>query len=198
MKSSVRAYFKENALETDDAVLFTISMGKARSIHSTSNNGSPTGREPNTRPTSDNPRETNATANSETGSIATLPEFYFEAVYYASDDDFLMKSSVRAYFKENALETDDAVLFTISMGTDPSRLSEQHPALLNFAYSVSENEADRTAFRRLNTSWLLRWLIIAYAIAAIVIVKFFVPVQYIYVVSFIFIFFFCLILIVCI
>ncbi|KAG0053645.1 hypothetical protein BGZ83_000716 [Gryganskiella cystojenkinii] len=34
--------------------------------------------------------------------------------YLASDDDFLLRSSVRQIFKDNALETWDAVLFTIS------------------------------------------------------------------------------------
>ncbi|KAI8802072.1 hypothetical protein BJ742DRAFT_653000, partial [Cladochytrium replicatum] len=37
----------------------------------------------------------------------------FTAKYYASDDDFLMHASVRTYFRANALESDDAVLFTI-------------------------------------------------------------------------------------
>ncbi|KAL2916865.1 hypothetical protein HK105_203644 [Polyrhizophydium stewartii] len=128
---------------------------------------------------------------------AVLPEFYYEATYYASDDDFLMKSSVRAYFKENALESTDAVLFTITTTAD-GRNSDQHPALLNFMYSVAESEADARAFANFDTSKILKWLIVVYAIFAIVVIKFFVPVAYVYVVAFVLIFLFGLLLIVCI
>ncbi|KAJ3128007.1 hypothetical protein HK098_005343 [Nowakowskiella sp. JEL0407] len=55
----------------------------------------------------------------------------YDAKYYASDDDFLINSSVRAYFKENALDSVDAVLFTITAENldVSSEEVEQHPAL---------------------------------------------------------------------
>ncbi|KAI8923207.1 hypothetical protein BC831DRAFT_472345 [Entophlyctis helioformis] len=126
-----------------------------------------------------------------------LPEFIYEATYYASDDDFLMKASVRAYFKENALESADAVLFTITTSSEPSnRPSDQHPALMNFLYSVSENESDSQAYNRINTAHLLKWMVGVYALLAFVIIKFFVPTEFIFVVSFVLVFLFCIILII--
>ncbi|KAL5033168.1 hypothetical protein BDV3_000182 [Batrachochytrium dendrobatidis] len=126
-------------------------------------------------------------------------EFFYEATYYASDDDFLMKASVRSYFKENALEAGDAVLFTISTNTDSSeQATDQHPALLNFMYSVSESDNENRAMRNLDMNKLFKWMIVIYAIMAVVIVKFFVPVQFAFVVGFVLVFLFGLILIVCI
>lgn len=49
----------------------------------------------------------------------------WEARYFASDDDYLMQASIRAYFKKQALETQDTVLFSI-MGTAPSALGGQN------------------------------------------------------------------------
>ncbi|KAI8621351.1 hypothetical protein BC830DRAFT_250002 [Chytriomyces sp. MP71] len=62
-------------------------------------------------------------------------KLYYIAEYLASDDDFLMKSSVRANFRENALESDDAVLFTL-VGTGGA--TEQHPTLRDFVYSFED------------------------------------------------------------
>ncbi|CAJ0838420.1 2295_t:CDS:2, partial [Entrophospora sp. SA101] len=39
---------------------------------------------------------------------------FYEALFYATDDDFLTRSSVRQYFKSNALDYMDAQLFTIN------------------------------------------------------------------------------------
>ncbi|KAJ3085569.1 hypothetical protein HK100_009007, partial [Physocladia obscura] len=77
-------------------------------------------------------------------------KLFYIAEYLASDDDFLMKSCIRTIFKENALESDDAVLFTLPSsnsnssdgagGEIASGHGEQHPALRNFIYAVeSEN-----------------------------------------------------------
>ncbi|CAG8560392.1 16499_t:CDS:2 [Racocetra fulgida] len=40
--------------------------------------------------------------------------YYYQAIFYATDDDFLMKSSVRQYFKSNALDPSDTQLFIIN------------------------------------------------------------------------------------
>jgi hypothetical protein len=61
----------------------------------------------------------------------------YTAEYFASDDDFLMKASVRAFFKEHALESDDSILFTIcTTKTADGQVvveerGEPHPALVS-------------------------------------------------------------------
>ncbi|KAF9957293.1 hypothetical protein BGZ70_009549 [Mortierella alpina] len=43
-----------------------------------------------------------------------VPSATYHFRYFASDDDFLLRSVIRQVFKQNALETWDAILFTIS------------------------------------------------------------------------------------
>ncbi|CAG8514281.1 9240_t:CDS:2 [Diversispora eburnea] len=43
--------------------------------------------------------------------------FYYKAIYYGTDDDFLMKTRVRQYFKANALDPSDSQLFAINSST---------------------------------------------------------------------------------
>ena len=50
-------------------------------------------------------------------STPLVKECSWEAHYFASDDDFLLDSKIRAYFKENALEKDDSVLFALPAST---------------------------------------------------------------------------------
>jgi len=50
-------------------------------------------------------------------STPIVKECSWEAHYFASDDDFLLDSKIRAYFKENALEKDDSVLFAMPAST---------------------------------------------------------------------------------
>jgi Domain of unknown function (DUF5092) len=57
---------------------------------------------------------------------------FFEAHYYACDDDYLMKMEIRTYFKQNALESTDAILFSIVNGHE---VPSNHPALENFGTS---------------------------------------------------------------
>ncbi|KAI8851721.1 hypothetical protein BC829DRAFT_386675 [Chytridium lagenaria] len=61
-----------------------------------------------------------------------VPRLYYTAEFIGTDDDFLMKATTRTYFKENALDPDDAVLFTIPGSVNETVDGEQHPALLNF------------------------------------------------------------------
>ncbi|KAJ3011566.1 UNVERIFIED_CONTAM: hypothetical protein HDU68_001627 [Siphonaria sp. JEL0065] len=94
----------------------------------------------------------------------TSGKLFYIAEYLATDDDFLMKSSIRTIFRENALEPDDAVLFTLPHSSDTNaEMGEQHPALRNFNYSVEAN-------------------------ACAIVIKFLIPAEYV-VVRFVFPFF---------
>ncbi|KAI8817110.1 uncharacterized protein EV422DRAFT_542466 [Fimicolochytrium jonesii] len=132
-----------------------------------------------------------------------IPEpTYYIARYYASDDDFLMKSAIRAYFKQNALETQDAVLFTIPSSRDENTHlvmegTEDHPALTGFVYAVSEDE---------DVGWfgiggrnvrLFKWMLLGYVLFGFVVIKFIVPDEWAYVTAFVLIFLLCLIMILC-
>ncbi|KAJ3176165.1 hypothetical protein HK101_010497 [Irineochytrium annulatum] len=97
---------------------------------------------------------------------------YYTAEFVGTDDDFLMKASTRAIFKENALEMADAVLFTISNGNGEEDHS-QHPALANFVYAVEEGDDVR-----LMNSRALRWIVFGYGVIGFVVVRFFVPSLY--------------------
>ncbi|KAI8919853.1 hypothetical protein DFJ77DRAFT_538706 [Powellomyces hirtus] len=132
----------------------------------------------------------------------TPDPIYYTARFYATDDDFLMKAAVRAYFKEHALETSDAVLFTIPSSRDDAASevllegTEAHPALTGFVYAVSED----------NGGWLgaggrnargLKFLLLAYILLGFILIKFIVPDAYAYIMAFVLIFLMCLIMILC-
>jgi hypothetical protein len=72
-------------------------------------------------------------------------KLYYVAEYYGTDDDFLMKASVRAYFKENALESDDAALFSIALDDESHEtdglVTEPHPVLPNVSMAASQQES---------------------------------------------------------
>lgn len=101
---------------------------------------------------------------------------YYTAKYYASDDDFLMKASVRAYFKEHALETSDAVLFTIPSSRDENEVlegTEAHPALMGFVYAVSEDDEESGWIGGASTSSrALKWLLLCYVGLGFLLIKF--------------------------
>ncbi|KAJ3337092.1 hypothetical protein HDU93_001665 [Gonapodya sp. JEL0774] len=56
-----------------------------------------------------------ATANSSSNDQAS--PVTFNLLFHSTDDDFLMHASIRAYFKANALDPNDAVLFTLNSTT---------------------------------------------------------------------------------
>ena len=129
--------------------------------------------------------QNNSASTSPTLSIPTsgssLCELFYEAVYYGCDDDFLMKASVRSYFKENALEDNDAVLFTLLAPTETNPTTnpaEQHPALSNFLYSVTDNDDGLLSFRNLNSRKLIRWVLLIYVVCGFIFVKFFGNMMY--------------------
>jgi len=134
----------------------------------------------------------------ETDPLSLIKEIIFEAKFYATDDDFLMKSNVRAYFKHNALEPDDAVLFTLPSLVDNVVMldGEQHPALLNFNYVLDrqmQNEA--RVLRKINKS--LKWLLLAYLIFAFILIKVWVPTNVVIIIIAIGIFLICFFLMIC-
>ncbi|KAJ3224940.1 hypothetical protein HDU81_008248 [Chytriomyces hyalinus] len=105
-------------------------------------------------------------------------KLFYLAEYLASDDDFLMKSSVRAIFRENALESDDAVLFTLlssSSSEDSPRIGEQHPALRNFAYAFESSSGWSVSGKA------FRMFLFVYGATSVIVVNFFVPATYFYV-----------------
>ncbi|KAI9346624.1 hypothetical protein BDR26DRAFT_800031 [Obelidium mucronatum] len=103
-------------------------------------------------------------------------KLFYIAEYLASDDDFLMKSSVRSIFRENALESDDAVLFTLPSNSvsDAVPNGEQHPALRNFTFSVEENGWTIT-------SKSFKLFLLAYFFISVAVIKFLIPGEYVYV-----------------
>ncbi|KAJ3349416.1 hypothetical protein HDU83_000572 [Entophlyctis luteolus] len=91
-----------------------------------------------------NAHATKITIESPVAESGANEKLYYVAEYFASDDDFLMKSAVRTVFRENALESDDAVLFTLPSSSQPveeQMQGEQHPALRNFIYSIETGNA---------------------------------------------------------
>ena len=77
-------------------------------------------------------------------STPLLKESFWEAHYFASDDDFLMDSKIRAYFKENALENADAMLFSLTSSGDSQRYQNgiQHPALGNYVFYYQDSSGN--------------------------------------------------------
>lgn len=130
----------------------------------------------------------------------TPSPIFYEFHYYATDDDFLMKSSVRQYFKQNALEPADSVLFTISSGTTttlPTGDVEAHPALLGFHYSIEDTD-DSNRRDRFCTCKYLKYLLLVYVALGFVLVKYVVAESYAYLAIFLLVFVLCFAMIFCV
>lgn len=137
--------------------------------------------------------------------------FFYQAVYYGTDDDFLMKSSVRSYFKANALEDGDAILFSIPSidggsndQVDPSNNSslQQHPTLPQFLFQFQDadsNEEDLLEiWNRLKENGRWKWYLGIYVVSGIIFVKFVVPTAYSLMTMFALLFILCLVLLLCV
>lgn len=123
--------------------------------------------------------------------------FYYTATYMGSDDDFLMKSTIRTYFRENALESQDAVLFTISTGNAnaPNAQTNQHPTLADFLYIVQENDPRFGLFGSSPASKRLRLFLLGYSIGGALIIYFAIPRGYpTYIAIFVFMFVLCIVI----
>ncbi|KXS12860.1 hypothetical protein M427DRAFT_71792 [Gonapodya prolifera JEL478] len=73
----------------------------------------------------------------------------FNLLFHSTDDDFLMHASIRSYFKANALEPNDAVLFTLTSSThsapDTGSRGADHPLLDGIqVYEFEEGDGDQS------------------------------------------------------
>ncbi|OUM61395.1 hypothetical protein PIROE2DRAFT_62528 [Piromyces sp. E2] len=99
----------------------------------------------------------------------------FRAEFYATDDDFLMRRDVRSYFKENALEEKDSILFTLS--NNPTTINQegnainaiQHPLLSFINYTFFDDTATNETLNVFSNG--IKWLLAAYFLFAFLLVK---------------------------
>ena len=101
-----------------------------------------------------------------------------------------MQSKVRNYFKESALEADDAVLFTIPTTTFETAIdmAEPHPALNGIHYSIDDRNVRTHVFRHIMNNVYFRWFILAYIVVGILVAQFAVPPQYVLLFGFLMLF----------
>ncbi|ORZ35023.1 hypothetical protein BCR44DRAFT_1414746 [Catenaria anguillulae PL171] len=139
------------------------------------------------------------------------PPIKYEARFFATDDDFLMKSSVRSFFKQHAVEADDAVLFSIPSHTtvvlpqhdEHGNLLEPHPALNGFSYSIegADDEAllgngiGARLRRFARGHHVLKIALVLYIVTGGLLVKFLVPESMTYLVTFLLVFVLCFFLV---
>ncbi|KAJ3076042.1 hypothetical protein HDU98_005991 [Podochytrium sp. JEL0797] len=117
-------------------------------------------------------------------------KLFYVAEYFASDDDFLMKSSVRAVFRENALEAEDAVLFTLpgtNVGNGGARGGDAGAAFLG---------GENGQVNMLVTSKRLKVFVFLYFSMSLLVVNCLVPSDYYYHATFSMVFMLCLFLII--
>jgi hypothetical protein len=105
----------------------------------------------------------------------------FDAMFYGTDDDFLMKASVREYFKANSIEENDYVLFTLYPVEEttipmPPMVREERPRSWRNLYGL---------ISRRN----LKWFVLLYMILCVLLIKFVVPAEFAYLTGFLLIFF---------
>jgi hypothetical protein len=95
----------------------------------------------------------------------TIKVTNYNAHYFASDDDFLMFAHVRKFFKKNALESDDSILFAIQDTLASGEDAVDHPTLDNLAFLMETQVEFKFSTR-------LKLFTILYAIASFFIVRF--------------------------
>jgi hypothetical protein len=138
---------------------------------------------------------------------------YYKAKFYATDDDFLMHSSIRHFFKSNALEPMDAQLFTINTSPhnnlnspgarlerivtaghetfllDPMVIGDSRsPMVTRSANSDESNAVPTSRWRRIVNNMRmnkgLRWLVLMYMIFGFLLIRFVVAETYAYLMAF--------------
>jgi len=129
----------------------------------------------------------------------------FRAEFYATDDDFLMRRDVRTYFKENALEEKDSILFTLS--SNPTTItpipneeenainSIQHPLLSFINYTFFDDTLTNDNLHGFSKG--IKWLLAGYFLFAFLIVKMWISTTvaiFIVLIGVLFLFFFYLLL----
>jgi hypothetical protein len=100
-------------------------------------------------------------------STPLVTECSWEAHYFASDDDFLLDSKVRSYFKENALEKDDGILFSLPSSTTQYTDGVQEPYV--FTYRDSSGNVYGVSART------LRFILILLLLIGFVLIRLMVP-----------------------
>jgi len=99
----------------------------------------------------------------------------FRAEFYATDDDFLMRKDVRAYFKKNALEEKDSILFTLSnnittINNEINAIdSVQHPLLSFINYTFFDDTLTNDNLNVFSSG--VKWLLFGYFLFAFLLVK---------------------------
>ncbi|CAG8553333.1 10180_t:CDS:2 [Funneliformis caledonium] len=146
---------------------------------------------------------------------------HYKAIFYATDDDFLMRSTVRQFFKSNALDPVDAQLFTINSSphnvsttintTPPSARLER--MVTNNGADFSETTSTPSQSRRNSQSinahsrwWRtihnlrmnkgLKWLVLMYMVFGFLLIRFVVNETYAYLMAFLLML--CLFLVFCV
>jgi hypothetical protein len=111
----------------------------------------------------DSPRKRHTRKHAE--NVPIDPVQFYEARYYASDDDYLMHSSIRKYFKQNTVTSDDAILFTIQNSSNEA--GEDHPTLAHLALLLGENDERQQRMRR-----RLKYVVVLYGIFSFVMLRY--------------------------
>ncbi|RHZ69530.1 hypothetical protein Glove_283g111 [Diversispora epigaea] len=138
--------------------------------------------------------------------------FYYKATYYGTDDDFLMKTRVRQYFKANALDPSDSQLFAINSSAQNlgetrttgtfmttrrhfNRLIPENGFLIDRIGDYNPNQLPQTSqsarnswsrsFRNIRENKSLQWMILMYFIIGFLILYFILVRQYTWIVAFI-------------
>jgi hypothetical protein len=133
----------------------------------------------------------------------------YEATFFATDDDFLMKNEVREIFKKHSLNPDDYMLFTLHASSQigPNGeifIHEGHgrparpPATFRNLWGCINTEITPSLTNRFTGFITNRGLAVFFAIyliSAIVALKLLIPPEYIYLCGFLFAFLFVLVLV---
>lgn len=134
----------------------------------------------------------------------------YEAKFFATDDDFLMKNEVREIFKKSSVNSDDYMLFTLHtnshMGPNGEIIMFEHqrqtrprePATWSNLWRCINTHATPSLTNRFTgvlTNRGLALFFMCYLIAAVITLKFLIPIAYVYLVGFLFAFVFVMVLV---
>ncbi|CAH1765033.1 1721_t:CDS:2 [Entrophospora sp. SA101] len=151
---------------------------------------------------------------------------FYEALFYATDDDFLTRSSVRQYFKSNALDYMDAQLFTINavpQSPHATNALNSTPPSAQLERIMTDNNNDNNGYlmdpfitnsrrgsasQEVTGSWWsrplhgirmnkgLKWLVLMYMVFGFLLIRFVVSETYAYLMAFLLML--CLFLVFCV
>ncbi len=135
----------------------------------------------------------------------------YTATFFATDDDFLMKTEVREVFKRNAVSADDYLLFTLHANApqtvgangeiillEQAMRTPRPPATWSNLFGCINTTATPSLTNRLTgvlTNRGLAVFFVLYLVGAIATLKFLIPLEYVYLAGFLFAFIFVLILV---